>query len=94
MQFRIGKQLYDAFHNLRATRIQHLKYYYRQRETSCKVVLQTDPEHALLITGDEAYFHLCGAVNKHNFRYWAEQNPRQVQEKPLHNPKVTVWSTA
>ena len=30
---------------------------------------------------DEAHFHLCGAVNKQNFRYWAENNPRIIQER-------------
>ena len=35
---------------------------------------------------DEAHFHLSGTVNKQNFRYWSESNPRE-----LHHPKVTVW---
>jgi len=25
---------------------------------------------------DEAHFHLSGTVNKQNFRYWSESNPR------------------
>jgi hypothetical protein len=36
-------------------------------------------------------FHLNVFVNKHNFRYWADQNPRRVHEVLLHSIKVTVW---
>jgi hypothetical protein len=44
-----------------------------------------------LITSDEAHFHLSGYVNKQNFRYWAEENPRLLHQSPLHSQKVTVW---
>lgn len=40
---------------------------------------------------DEAHFHLSGFVNKQNFRYWSEENPGAIHEKPLHAEKVTVW---
>jgi hypothetical protein len=30
-------------------------------------------------------------VNKQNYRYWSETNPRQLHERPLHSPKVSVW---
>jgi hypothetical protein len=40
---------------------------------------------------DEANFHLCGAVNKQNFRYWSEINLQQMHETPLHSPKVVAW---
>jgi hypothetical protein len=40
---------------------------------------------------DEAHFHLDGSVNKQNCRYWAAENPRQLHQRPLHSPKVTVW---
>jgi len=40
---------------------------------------------------DEAHFHLDGFVNKQNFRYWSEENPRQLYQRPLHSDKVTVW---
>ncbi|XP_039282917.1 uncharacterized protein LOC120351044 [Nilaparvata lugens] len=46
---------------------------------------------ATLFCSDEAHFHLCGAVNKQNFWYWAANNPRQLHERPLNSPKVTVW---
>jgi hypothetical protein len=44
-----------------------------------------------LITSDEAHFHLSEYVNKQNFWYWAEENPRLLNHSPLHNQKVTVW---
>ena len=40
---------------------------------------------------DEAHFHLTGYVNKQNYRYWADSNPKEVHERPLHSSKVTVW---
>lgn len=40
---------------------------------------------------DEAHFHLSGYVNKQNFRYWSQNNPQHLHEKPLHSEKVTVW---
>jgi hypothetical protein len=40
---------------------------------------------------DEAHFHLSGYVKKQNFRYWANINPRELHQAPLHSEKVTVW---
>ena len=40
---------------------------------------------------DEAYFHLSGFVNKQNFCYWSATNPIELNERPLHCSKVTVW---
>ena len=40
---------------------------------------------------DEAHFHLSGYVNKQNFRYWSDNNPRRLHERPLYSEKVTVW---
>jgi len=48
---------------------------------------------AVLLSSDEAHFHFSRAVNKQNFRYWAERNPRELQERPLHSLRVTVWCT-
>lgn len=30
-------------------------------------------------------------VNKQNMRYWADRNPRELHQRPLHSPKVTMW---
>ena len=40
---------------------------------------------------DEAHFHLTGYMNKQNYHYWADSNPKEVHERPLHSSKVTVW---
>jgi hypothetical protein len=40
---------------------------------------------------DEAHYHLSGCVNKQNFLYWAEENPQQLHQWPLHSARVTVW---
>lgn len=46
---------------------------------------------------DEAHFHLNGFVNKQNVHYWAQQNPTEVHQRPLHRQGyrvlwcVTVW---
>ena len=45
-----------------------------------------------LTFSDEAHFHLDGLVHRHNFRYWAPNNPNWVTEIPLHSPKTTVWA--
>ena len=45
----------------------------------------------VVLFADEAHFHLIRAVNKQNFRYWSENNPREIYQCSLHSPKVTVW---
>lgn len=45
-----------------------------------------------LMFSDEAHFHLDGAVNRHNCRYWSDENPKWIAEKPLHSPRTTVWA--
>jgi len=44
-----------------------------------------------LLMTDEAHFHLSGFVNKQNMRYWSPVNPNELQEMPLHSPKLTIW---
>jgi hypothetical protein len=57
------------------------------------VRISCDPLHLVnLLHTDEANFHLSGAVNKQNFRYWSSQNPNWVTDEPLHSPKVIVWA--
>lgn len=45
-----------------------------------------------LVFSDESHFHLNGAVNTHNCRYWSDENPHWYTEVPLHSPRVTVWA--
>ena len=64
---------------------------FANRQNLCENMLEQIAPEAAFFSSDEAHFHLCGAVNKQNFRYWAERNPRIIQERPLHSPKLTVW---
>lgn len=64
---------------------------YAKRRELCEQMLARIPPAAVFFSSDEAHFHLSGAVNKQNFRYWAENNPRIIHERPLHSPKLTVW---
>jgi hypothetical protein len=40
---------------------------------------------------DEAHFHLSGCASKQTFRSWADENPQQLHQRPLHSAHVTVW---
>ena len=60
------------------------------RVACCQDILEHVPANAVLITSDEAHFHLSGYVNKQNFRYWSKSNPRSLHEKPLHSERVIV----
>uniref|UniRef100_A0A146LES1 DUF4817 domain-containing protein n=1 Tax=Lygus hesperus TaxID=30085 RepID=A0A146LES1_LYGHE len=46
-------------------------------------------ENLILFMSDEAHFHPNTMVNQQNCRYWANENPQQLHERPLHSPKVT-----
>jgi hypothetical protein len=61
------------------------------RTTSCWGLLQNVPSTAVLLFMDDAHFHLSGTVNKQNFQYWSNNNPRELRQRPLHSHKVTVW---
>jgi transposase len=55
--------------------------------------IQEDSEHLQnLLFSDEAHFHLHGEVNRHNCRYWTDENPGWYSEEPVHSPRVTVWA--
>lgn len=65
------------------------------RQQFCELMLQKLNEDEGFINklwmSDEAHFHLSGFVNKQNFRYWAQENPTELHQRPLHSKKVTVW---
>ena len=46
-------------------------------------------QHVLF--NDEATFHICGHVNRHNCRIWADEQPNALQEWERYSPKVNVW---
>ena len=60
------------------------------RENACEALLGM-PHDTLFYFSDEAHFHLSGAVNKQNMRYWSPDNQRQLHHRPLHSQRVTVW---
>ena len=64
---------------------------YQNRKVCCSEMLRSVAENENILTSDEAHFHLSGFVNKQNFRYWADENPQNLIEKPLHSERVTVW---
>ncbi len=51
-------------------------------------------DESMILMTHEAHFHLTGAVNKQNCRYWppAGDNPHLIEEQPLHNQCVTIWA--
>ena len=48
---------------------------------------------AVIITSDDAHFHLDRHVRNQNCSFWAKENPKELHQKPLHSEKVTVWCT-
>jgi hypothetical protein len=48
-------------------------------------------DDVITLMTDEAHVHLSVCVNKQNFRYWAEENPQQLHQQPLHSARVTIW---
>jgi hypothetical protein len=60
------------------------------RVNSCQHIIVSVPPIAILLTSEEAHFHLSSCVNKQNFWYWAGANPKELHERPLHSERVTV----
>ncbi|GFX20782.1 uncharacterized protein TNCV_78391 [Trichonephila clavipes] len=46
-------------------------------------------ENTLVFT-DEAKFHLCGKVNRHNLRFWSTKNVHVTLEHQRDSPKMLV----
>ena len=44
-----------------------------------------------ILFSDEATFHTCGKVNRHNCRIWADEKPPNFLEWERDAPKVNVW---
>lgn len=83
-----------GFHPYKLLMVQELNARdYEQRLTFAQTMhaMFTENEGLTVIMSDEAHFYLNGIVNKQNYRYWASENPRGLQQRPLHSPKVTVW---
>ncbi|KYN19914.1 hypothetical protein ALC57_07683 [Trachymyrmex cornetzi] len=42
---------------------------------------------------DEATFQLSGEVNRHNMRYWSDENPHWMKDIHTQHPlKINVWA--
>ena len=54
-------------------------------------MLNDDGVINIVLMSDEAHFHLSGYVNKQNYRYWAPENPQELNQRPLHSERVSVW---
>lgn len=57
-------------------------------------MIDEDP-HLLdrVVFSDEATFFLNGNVNRHNFRYWSDENPHWTSESKTQYPeKLNVWA--
>lgn len=54
--------------------------------------LSSDPNFLhRIVFSDEAAFHICGKVNRHNMRIWGSENPRKTIEHQRDSPKIIVW---
>jgi len=82
------------FHPYKLMLVQELNQDFGRRTTFAETMLrmfEEDPE-LVILTSDEAHFHLNGSVNKQISRFWSTINPQQMHEHPLHCDRVTVWA--
>lgn len=65
------------------------------RRTFCESMLEmVEDDETLfsrLVFSDEATFHLCGTVNRHNVRIWGTNHPHETIEHQRDSPKVNVF---
>lgn len=64
------------------------------RAAMCHDLLEAVDEENLMnhvMFSDEATFHVCGVVNRHNCRIWSEEQPNEFTEWQRDSPKVNVW---
>ena len=55
-------------------------------------MIDQDPEcMKFFFFSDDANFHVSGAINTWNCRYYAQENPNFFSEAPLNSPKLIVW---
>ena len=45
-----------------------------------------------IIWSDEATFKMNGRVNRHNCVFWSHENPREVMQREVNVPGVSVWA--
>ncbi|XP_049959583.1 uncharacterized protein LOC126477561 [Schistocerca serialis cubense] len=67
---------------------------YAARQAVCHELLQAVENDNLMqnvLFNDEAIFHTCGHVNRHNCRIWADKQPSVLQDWQRDTAKVNVW---
>lgn len=69
---------------------------YEKRLDFCELmeIKTRDPDFLKKVCfSDESTFHLNGYVNRHNCRYWCEENPHEHREAHTQKPqKLNVWA--
>lgn len=81
-KFRRHQELYDADPDRRLEFCDKMK-----------LEIQTNPQfHQLIVFSDEATFHTCGTVNKHNLHYYSKENPHMKLTTPVNSPSVKIWA--
>jgi transposase len=64
-----------------------------RRMQFCEWFKQQEDPSTWIIFSDEAIFHLSGHVNRHNARYWADENPHWMDAAHIQSdPRVMVWA--
>ena len=63
----------------------HLYYFTFIDEIECANLINK------IVFSDEASFHTCGKISRHNCRIWADEKPPNFLEWERDTPKVNVW---
>jgi hypothetical protein len=90
----VRRILHDVihFHPYKLAVVQELtERDFAARQHACEAFLETLPVDAFVFFSDEAHFYLSRSVNMQNMRYWSDNYPRELHERPLHCERVTVW---
>jgi DNA-binding Lrp family transcriptional regulator len=63
-----------------------------KRLAFCQWYLNNVPEDTPIFYTDEAYVELESSPNRQNVRFWANENPRKISQRPLFGAKVGIWT--
>jgi len=76
-----------VFHNLQE------EDYPRRAAMCAELIDQIESANLInkILFSDEATFHRCRKVNRHNCRIWADEKPPNFLEWERDTPKVNVW---
>lgn len=62
-------------------------------ENMMERIVQNPNFQSLIVFSDESTFQLNGEVNRHNCRYWSNENPHWLRENHTQYPqKLNVWA--